>query len=82
MLVLDDAGVRGLGIGIVDNGVALIVGAVQRFGFKADAAILQGAQGVIKIRVNGAGVDHTVSQGIQFSLVSQIVHTQANFHAL
>ena len=82
MLVFNDAGVRGFGIGVVDDSVALIVGAGQRFGFKATAAVLQGAQGVIKISVNGAGVDHTVSQSIQFSLVSQVVHTQANFHTL
>ena len=41
VLVLNDAGVRGFGIGIVDDSVALIVGAGQRFGFKANAAVLK-----------------------------------------
>ena len=82
MLVLNDAGVRGFGIGVVDDSVALIVGAGQRFGFKANAAVLQGAQGVIKISVNGAGVDHLVSQRIQLGLVLLIVRIQAHLDAV
>ena len=36
VLVLDDAGVGRLGVGVVDDGVALIVVGVQRLGLKAD----------------------------------------------
>ena len=82
MLVLDDAGVGGLGIGVVHHGVALIVVGVQHLGLKADAAVLQSPQTVAKVGIHRAGVHHLVGQRIQRLTVSQIVHIQAHLGAL
>ena len=82
MLVLDDAGVGRLGVGVVDDGVALIVVGVQRLGLKADAAVLQCAQLVAEVGVHRAGVDDPVGQLVQLCLPGQIVHAQAHFHAV
>ena len=82
MLVLDDAGVGGLGVGVVDDGVALVVGGVQHLGLEPDAAVLQSAQAVVEIGVDGAGVDDPAGQSIQLGLVLQVIGVQADLHAL
>ena len=78
MLVLDDAGIGGLGVGVVDHRVALIVVGVQHLGLKADAAVLQSTQTVAEVGVHRAGIDHLLSQCVQRSLVGQIIHVQAH----
>ena len=57
VLVLDDARVGDLALGVVDHGHALVVGLVERLGLKAQAAVLQRAQLEVVERVDGAAVD-------------------------
>ena len=57
VLVLDDAGVGDLALGVVDHGHALVVLLVERLGLKAQAAVLQRAQLKVVERVDGAAVD-------------------------
>lgn len=57
MLVLDDAGVGDLALGVVDHGHALMVGLVERLGLEAQTAVLQRAQLEVVERVDGAAVD-------------------------
>ena len=57
VLVLDDAGVGDLALGVVDHGNALVVLLVERLGLKAQAAVLQRAQLKVVERVDGAAVD-------------------------
>ena len=57
MLVLDDAGVGDLALGVVDHGHALVVLLVERLGLKAQATVLQRAQLKVVERVDGAAVD-------------------------
>ena len=56
MLVLDDARVGDLALGVVDHGHALVVLLVERLGLKAQAAVLKLAQAVVVERVDGAVV--------------------------
>ena len=80
--MLDDAGPRGLAVGVVDGGVALEVGLVQQFVFKADRAVFQRAQLVVKVGVDGAGVDDFIRQRIQFRLVFEIIGVQPHRDAV
>ena len=57
VLVLDDARVGDLALGVVDHGHALVVLLVERLGLKAQAAVLQRAQLKVVERVDGAAVD-------------------------
>ena len=57
VLVLDDARVGDLALGVVDHGHALVVGLVERLGLKAQAAVLERAQLKVIERVDGAAVD-------------------------
>lgn len=57
VLVLDDAGVGDLALGVVDHGHALVVGLVERLGLEAQAAVLERAQPEVVERVDGAAVD-------------------------
>ena len=57
VLVLDDARVGNLTLGVVDHGHALVVLLVERLGLKAQAAVLQRAQSKVVERVDGAAVD-------------------------
>lgn len=57
MLVLDDACVGDLALGVVDHGHALVVGLVERLGLEAQAAVLERAQFKVVERVDGAAVD-------------------------
>ena len=57
VLVLDDAGVGDLTLGVVDHGYALVVLLVERLGLKAQAAVLERAQLKVVERVDGAAVD-------------------------
>ena len=82
MLVLNDAGVGGLGVGVVDHRVALVVVGVQHLGLKADAAVCQRPQLIAEVGVDGAGVDHPVGQSVQGGLFFQIVHPEADFDPL
>lgn len=57
VLVLDDARVGDLALGVVDHGHALVVLLVERLGLKAQTAVLQRAQLKVVERVDGAAVD-------------------------
>ena len=57
MLVLDDACVGDLALGVVDHGHALVVGLVERLGLEAQAAVLERAQPEVVESVDGAAVD-------------------------
>lgn len=57
MLVLDDAGVGDLALGVVDHGHALVVGLVEGLGLETQAAVLERAQLEVVERVDGAAVD-------------------------
>ena len=57
VLVLDDACVGDLALGVVDHGHALVVGLVERLGLEAQAAVLERAQFKVVERVDGAAVD-------------------------
>ena len=57
VLVLDDARVGNLTLGVVDHGHALVVLLVERLGLKAQAAVLERAQLKVVERVDGAAVD-------------------------
>ena len=57
VLVLDDARVGDLALGVVDHGDALVVLLVERLGLEAQAAVLQRAQLKVVERVDGAAVD-------------------------
>lgn len=57
VLVLDDAGVGDLALGVVDHGHALVVLLVERLGLEAQAAVLERAQLKVVERVDGAAVD-------------------------
>ena len=57
VLVLDDAGVGDLALGVVDHGHALVVGLVEGLGLEAQAAVLERAQPEVVERVDGAAVD-------------------------
>ena len=81
-LVLNDTGPRRLTVGVVDRGIALEARLVQQLILKADRAVFQRAQLIVKVSVNGASVDYLVSQRIQFSLVLQIIRIQAHLDAV
>ena len=57
VLVLDDARVGDLTLGVVDHGHALVVLLVERLGLKAQTAVLERAQFKVVERVDGAAVD-------------------------
>lgn len=57
VLVLDDARVGDLALGVVDHGHALVVPLVKRLGLEAQAAVLQRAQLEVVDSVDGAAVD-------------------------
>ena len=81
-LVLNDAGIRGLGIGVVHGGVALEIGLVQQLVLKTHGAVFQGPQGIAKVGINGTGIKHPVRQGVQLLLVLQIIQVQPDLHPL
>ena len=57
VLVLDDARVGDLALGVVDHSNALVVLLVERLGLEAQAAVLERAQPEVVERVDGAAVD-------------------------
>lgn len=82
MLVLDDAGVGDLALGVVDHGHALVVLLVERLGLEAQAAVLERAQLEVVERVDGAAVDRLggdIGLGGDQLLV---LHAAANLDAL
>ena len=73
--MLNDAGPRRLAVGIVDGRVALKAGLVEQLILKPDGAILQRAELVVKVGINGAGVDDLVSQCVQRAPSSLVLTT-------
>ena len=84
VLVLDDARVGDLALGVVDHGHALVVLLVERLGLKAQAAVLQRAQLKVVERVDGAAVDRlggdTGLGGDQLLVLHAATHLDALEH--
>ena len=80
--MLDDAGPRGLTVGVVDGGVALKAGLVKQLILKPDGAVFQRAELVVKVGINGAGVDDLVSQCVQRGLVFEVIGVQPHLDAV
>ena len=80
--MLDDSGPLRLTVRVVDGSIALEVRLVEQLRLEAHRTVLEGAQLIIKVGVNGAGVDHLVSQRIQLGLVLLIVRIQAHLDAV
>ena len=80
--MLNDAGPRGLAVGVVDGGVALKAGLVEQLILKPNGAILQRAELVVKVGINGAGVDDLVSQCVQRGLVFEVIGVQPHLDAV
>ena len=84
--MLDDPGIGRLGIGVIDDGIALEVRHVQHFRLKAHGAELQIAQSEIEILIDGTGIDDPVRHGVPLFPVLQIIRIQSHFdtvqHAL
>lgn len=76
MLVLDDPGVGSLPVRIVHHRNALVVLLVQHFGLKAQGPVLQLAEAVAEIGVDGAGVDHRIAHRVVAGLILQVIHTR------
>ena len=85
MLVLDDARVGDLALGVVDHGHALVVGLVERLGLEAQAAVLERAQPEVVERVDGAAVDRPGGDiglgGGQLLVLHAAAHLDALEHA-
>lgn len=82
VLVLDDARVGDLALGVVDHGHALVVLLVERLGLKAQAAVLERAQLKVVERVDGAAVNRL---GGDIGLGGNqlfVLHAAAHFDAL
>ena len=80
--MLDNAGPRGLTVGVVDGGIALKAGLVEQLILKPDGAILQRAELVVKVGINGAGVDDLVSQCVQRGLIFEVIGVQPHLDAV
>ena len=84
VLVLDDASVGNLALGVVDYGHALVVLLVEGLGLKAQAAVLQRAQLKVVERVDGAAVDRLGGNvglgGNQFLVLHAAAHLDALEH--
>lgn len=85
VLVLDDARVGDLALGVVDHGHALVVGFFERLGLEAQAAVLERAQPEVVERVDGAAVDRpggdTRLGGGQLLVLHAAAHLDALEHA-
>lgn len=85
MLVLDDARVGDLALGVVDHGHALVVGLVEGLGLEAQAAVLERAQLEVVERVDGAAVDRPGGDiglgGGQLLVLHAAAHLDALEHA-
>ena len=80
--MLDDAGPRRLAVGVVDGGVALKAGLVEQLILKPNGAILQRTELVVKVGINGAGVDDLVSQCVQRGFVFEVIGVQPHLDAV
>ena len=80
--MLDDAGSRGLTVGVVDGGVALKARLFEQLILKPDGAILQRAEFVGKVGINGAGVNNLISQCVQRVLVLEVIGVQPHIDAV
>ena len=80
--MLDDAGPRRLAVRIVDGGVALEAGLVEQLILKPNGAILQRAELVVKVGINGSGVDDLVSQCVQRGFVFKVIGVQPHLDAV
>ena len=79
--MLDHARIGRFPVRIVDYGVALIIGHILQFRFKADGPVFQRAQPVIEKRVDGAGEHHLFRKSVPGGAVFEIVLVQPHFHA-
>ena len=63
MLVLDDAGVRHCGVGVVDDGVALIIRRGLYFGLETHRSEVETAEAEVEELVELSRVDDFVGHG-------------------
>ena len=80
--MLNDAGPRRLAVGVVDGCVALEAGLVEQLILKPNGAILQRTELVVKVGINGAGVDDLVSQCVQRGFVFEVIGVQPHLDAV
>ena len=57
-------------------------GLIEQLVLEADGAVFQRAELVVKVGIDGAGVDDLVGQRVQLGLVGEIVGVQADFDAV
>jgi len=81
VLVLDDAGVGSVGVGVVHYGVALVVRGVEGLRFESYRTVLEGAVAEVEVLVYAAGVDYCVGEFVQAGFIFQIVYARADFYA-
>ncbi len=81
VFVLDDAGVGHQGAGVVDHGVALVVGGVEDLCLEPQGAVFEVAVAVVEVLVDGAGVEDGVGYRFPVGAVCEEVGIEADFDA-
>ena len=79
VLVLDDAGVGHVALGVVDHGATLVVGGVERFFFEVDGAVFELAEAVAVEFINLAGEDDFLRLGFPVFAAGKEVLVHAGF---
>lgn len=82
MLVLDHAGIRDIGRGEVDHGVALIVRPVEDLGLKPQAAVVKASETAVKKSVNPAREHDAPGQRAPVVTIVEEINTCDNFDAV
>ena len=75
VLVLKNAGVGNVSVGVVDDRIALEILLIKHLGFKMQAAVLELAKPAVKKLVYFPGVQHLGGQRIPMLLIGEIVHS-------
>ena len=69
MLVLDDARIRNVVIGIVDDRIALVIVGIELFRFKPQRAVLELAEFIVEISVDCARIDDGIRERVELGCV-------------
>ena len=81
VLVLDAARIGNVGRGVVDHGVALVVGRFEEAVLEAQAAVIEPPQAVVEVFVDAAREDHASRQRTQRAALAAVVHAGAHLNA-